>query len=147
MSEPRTEHPAVDVHAFHQEACGAVWVADPFAVCFIGPTPFYDRYNLGPSYLLPGNVIYAANLFEPKKWVQARWPLHNTSGSLCCGLHMSFSYAVLTSSRAVRGSCGSPSAPRPQPSLYYVGGWSGEQSSIWSFGALLRPCRQGSVWR
>lgn len=69
MSEPRTDHPAAEVHQFHADACAAVWAADPRAICFIGPTPFYDRYNLGPEYILDGPVVYAANLFEPKLWI------------------------------------------------------------------------------
>jgi len=69
MSEPRTDKSAAVVHEFHKAACAAVWNEDPEAVCFIGASTFYDRYSLNSDYILPGKVVYAANFFEPKNWV------------------------------------------------------------------------------
>ena len=54
---------------------------------FIGPATFYNRYNLGPQYLLTGNVIYATNFFEPKKWITAGAPSTPYGGTgRCCDL-------------------------------------------------------------
>lgn len=87
MSEPRWDGSAAAVHQFHADACQAVWASDADAVCFIGAAPYYDRYNLGPQYLLPGNVIYAANFFEPKAWISngpaARAVPYGSSGPCC----------------------------------------------------------------
>ena len=67
MSEPRVDDAAA-IHAFHLDACGAVWAADAAAICFVGPGKFYDRAKLSVEYLLPqsGNrqVVYAANMFD-----------------------------------------------------------------------------------
>ena len=71
MSEPRWDGSDAVVHLFQKDACAAVWAADADAICFIGPATFYDRYSLGEQWLLPGNVVYAANFFEPKQWVTA----------------------------------------------------------------------------
>jgi len=75
-SEPRASVDASVVHELHEAACGAVWAEDPDAVCFIGPTPFYSRKSYSAAethdhYLLEGKVIYAANFFEPGKWVES----------------------------------------------------------------------------
>lgn len=72
MSEPRVDGAEI-VHPFEQRACDAVKAADPGAVCFVGPGPFYDRSNLGPEWLIRNNsqVIYAANFFVPKVWITA----------------------------------------------------------------------------
>eukprot|EP00937_MAST-01D_sp_MAST-1D-sp2_P006076 g6076.t1 len=68
MSEPRVDN-ATAIHAFHEDACGAVWDADAAAICFVGPGKFYDRTHLAAGYLLPGRpVVYAANMFD---YVQA----------------------------------------------------------------------------
>ena len=71
LSEPRADVAASVVHAYHELACGAVWAADPRAACIVGPTRFYNRYHLGPEYLMePGRpTIYAANFFEPGLWI------------------------------------------------------------------------------
>lgn len=69
MSEPRTMADKSVVHAFHQDACGAVWAEDPDAACIIGPAKFYNRGMYSDDYFLEGKVIYAANFFEPKYWV------------------------------------------------------------------------------
>ena len=91
MSEPRTDGVGI-VHAFEQRACDAVKAADSRAVCFVGPAKFYDRFNLGPGYLIKNNtqVIYAANFFVPKDWITAAT---STAASLpygasgpCCAL-------------------------------------------------------------
>lgn len=100
LSEPRTEQPASVVHAYHKQACDAVWASDPLAACVIGPTKFYDRYNLSPEYLLPGRVIYAANFFEPKAWINddgtaASVPYGATAR--CCDL---------AEAKSCGGSCG-----------------------------------------
>jgi len=72
MSEPRVDDQAA-IHAFHKDACSAVWTSDGRALCFIGPGAFYDRYNLNPKYLIPDpRVIYVANFFEPNKWVSGK---------------------------------------------------------------------------
>ena len=74
LSEPRADVAASVVHKYHELACGAVWAADPKAACVVGPTKFYNRYHLGPEYLMaPGKpTIYAANFFEPKLWIGAK---------------------------------------------------------------------------
>ena len=62
MSEPRTNVNTSYVHQLQQEACDAIWAADPKAACLIGPAKFYNRYHLSPEYLLTGGpAIYAAN--------------------------------------------------------------------------------------
>jgi len=71
MSEPRWDGSDAEVHRFHADACAAVWSSDAEAACFIGPATYYNRYKLGPQWLLPGNVVYAANFFEPKGWITA----------------------------------------------------------------------------
>ena len=62
---------AADVVADARAVPGAVWAADPRAACIVGPTRFYNRYHLGPEYLMePGRpTIYAANFFEPGLWI------------------------------------------------------------------------------
>lgn len=71
MSEPRTDD-ADQVHAFHGDACAAVWAEDPRAICFVGPGAFYNRFNLGQEYVVEGGpVVYAVNFFEPNVWVGA----------------------------------------------------------------------------
>lgn len=69
MSEPRTDS-FDEVHAFHVDACSAIWAEDAKAICFVGPGAFYDRYNLRPEYVVAGGpVVYAVNFFEPNVWV------------------------------------------------------------------------------
>lgn len=81
MSEPRTNSNSSHVHELQQEACDAIWAADPRAVCFVGPAKFYNRYHLSADYLLNGGpAIYAANFFEPKAWI-----VSNQSGTCKTG--------------------------------------------------------------
>ena len=62
MSEPRTNSPATLVHSIQQEACDAVWQHDPQAVCLVGASEFYNRYNPNATYLVTGGpVIYAVS--------------------------------------------------------------------------------------
>ena len=66
--------PAAQIHAAQQEACFGIWRGDPRAACIVGPATYYNRFRLGPEWLIPagGPVIYAANFFEPRLWVQGR---------------------------------------------------------------------------
>ena len=70
LSEPRTELPASAVHAYQERACEAVWSSDPLTACVVGPTKFYDRYDLGKEYLLPG---------KPRVICAPLWGLHPSS--------------------------------------------------------------------
>lgn len=75
MSEPRTENENGVVHKFHEDACAAVWGQDARAVCFVGPAKFYNRWQLGPEYVVKGGpVIFAANFFVPSPWVTSKNP-------------------------------------------------------------------------
>lgn len=74
MSEPRSTLSAQVIHSAQQEACFGVWRGDPRAACIVGPATYYNRFRLGPDFLISGGgpVIYAANFFEPRMWVQGR---------------------------------------------------------------------------
>jgi aryl-phospho-beta-D-glucosidase BglC (GH1 family) len=86
MSEPRTENDNGVVHKFHVDACNAMWKEDPAAVCFVGPARYYDRYHLGPEYLVSGGpVIYAANYLCPNNWIKGSYKgvAYGESGRCC----------------------------------------------------------------
>ena len=93
MSEPRSYASAGAIHSAQQQACNAIWLQDPDAICVVGAARFYNRFHLNASYVVEGGpVLYAANFFAPRSWVSTHVDPMTPNASYpgdfaCCDLY------------------------------------------------------------